>query len=222
MEKNLQNKAIESIQHSHLIGLSLVNFIIFAFYYFIYAGPGIKGVMPLYMKIYLIVSLLLWLLLYLQEREYIFKNYNRKNYKFRVAIYMTINLLSGYNIPFLISSAYAFYFADSRYDTFTYWLLICGIITVSAIGLFFFCLGEFQMFGIQNGSFIRMIGILIVLLSFGLLLYISLIVPVDSEENRTIWMGMIMLFCSHMLIVRTYFYLGLLDYDIREDGVKLQ
>ena len=34
--------------------------------------------MPLYMKIYLIGSLLLWLLLYLQEREYIFKNYNRK------------------------------------------------------------------------------------------------------------------------------------------------
>ena len=134
---------------------------------------------------------------------------------------MTINLLSGYNIPFLISSAYAFYFADSRDDTYTYWLLICGIITVSAIGLFF-CLGEFQMFGIQKGSFIRMIGILIVLLSFGLLLYVSLIVPVDSEENRTIWMGMIMLFCSHMLIVRTYFYLGLLDYDIREDGVKLQ
>ena len=51
---------------------------------------------------------------------------------------MTINLLSGYNIPFLISSAYAFYFADSRDDTFTYWLLICGIITISAIGLFFF------------------------------------------------------------------------------------
>ncbi|PTK79109.1 DUF5079 domain-containing protein, partial [Staphylococcus haemolyticus] len=40
MEKNLQKKAIESIQHSHLIGLSLVNFIIFAFYYFIYTGPG--------------------------------------------------------------------------------------------------------------------------------------------------------------------------------------
>ena len=99
MEVNLQ-KSIESIQHSHLIGLSLVNFIIFAFYYFIYSGPGIKGNMPLYMKIYLIVSLLLWLILYLQEREYIFKNYNRKNYKFRVAIYMSINLLSGYNIPF--------------------------------------------------------------------------------------------------------------------------
>ena len=98
MEKNLQ-KAIESIQHSHLIGLSLVNFIIFAFYYFIYTGPGIKGHMPLYMKIYLIGSLLLWLLLYLQEREYIFKIII-ENYKFRVAIYMTINLLSGYNIPF--------------------------------------------------------------------------------------------------------------------------
>ena len=44
MEKNLQKKSIETIQHSHLIGLSLVNFIIFAFYYFIYSGPGIKGI----------------------------------------------------------------------------------------------------------------------------------------------------------------------------------
>ena len=43
MATNLQ-KSIESIQHSHLIGLSLVNFIIFALYYFIYAGPGIKGI----------------------------------------------------------------------------------------------------------------------------------------------------------------------------------
>lgn len=221
MEKNLQKKSIETIQHSHLIGLSLVNFIIFAFYYFIYSGPGIKGNIPLYMKIYLIVSLLLWLILYLQEREYIFKNFNGSNYKIRVVTYMTINLLSGYNIPFLISSAYAFYFADSRDDTFTYWLLICGIIIVSAIGLFFFCLGEFEMFGIKNGGFIRIIGIILVLLSFGLLLYVSFIVPIDSEENRTIWMGMIMLFCSHLLIGRTYFYLGLLDYDIREDGVKL-
>ena len=50
-----------------------MNFIIFAFYYFIYSGPGIKGNMPLYMKIYLIVSLLLWLILYLQEREYILR-----------------------------------------------------------------------------------------------------------------------------------------------------
>ena len=54
-----------------------MNFIIFALYYFIYAGPGIKGNIPLYMKIYLIGSLLLWLILYLQEREYIFKNFNR-------------------------------------------------------------------------------------------------------------------------------------------------
>ena len=50
-----------------------MNFIIFAFYYFIYSGPGIKGNMPLYMKIYLIVSLLLRLILYLQEREYILR-----------------------------------------------------------------------------------------------------------------------------------------------------
>ncbi|MDQ7158089.1 DUF5079 domain-containing protein, partial [Staphylococcus warneri] len=73
----------------------------------------------------------------------------------------------------------------------------------------------------QSGSFIRMFGILVILLSFGLLLYVSLIVPVDSEENRTIWMGMIMLFCSHLLIGRTYFYLCLLEYDIKEEGLNL-
>ena len=218
---NIQKKAIETIQHSHLIGFSLVNFIIFAFYFFIYEGPGIKGSMPLYMKVYLIVSLLLWLLLYLQEREYIFKNFNQSNYKNRVITYMIINLLSGYNIPFLISSAYAFYFANSRDDTFTYWLLIGGLIIISALGLFLFCLGEFEMFGIKNGSFIRIIGILIVLITFGTLLYLSFVVPVDSEENRTIWMGMIMLFCSHMFIGRSYFYLGLLNYNIKEEGVKL-
>ncbi|MCE3022115.1 DUF5079 family protein [Staphylococcus pasteuri] len=221
-EENLQYLSIKSIQYSHVIGFSLVNFIILAFYFFIYSGVGIKGTIPLYMKVYLAISLILWLILYLQERAYILKHFNKNNYKSRTIIYLTISLLSGYNIPFLISSAYVFYFGDSRTDTFSYWLLIGGLIVVSAIGLFLFCLGEFEMFNIQNGGFIRLIGILILLFSFAGLFYLSLIVPVDSEENRTIWMGMIMLVCIHILIGRTYFYLGVLVYDIKEEGLKLK
>ena len=77
MEVNLQkiNRINSTFTFNRII---ISEFHYFAFYYFIYSGPGIKGNMPLYMKIYLIVSLLLRLILYLQEREYIFKNYNRK------------------------------------------------------------------------------------------------------------------------------------------------
>ena len=60
---------------------------------------------PNYMKIYLAISLLLWLILYLQEKGKILENFNRNNYKRRVCTYMLINILAGYNIPFLISSA---------------------------------------------------------------------------------------------------------------------
>ena len=52
------------------------------------------------MKIYLAISLLLWLILYLQEKGKILENFNRNNYKRRVCTYMLINILAGYNIPF--------------------------------------------------------------------------------------------------------------------------
>ena len=57
------------------------------------------GTVPNYMKIYLAISLLLWLILYLQEKGKILENFNRNNYK-RVCTYMLINILAGYNIPF--------------------------------------------------------------------------------------------------------------------------
>ena len=77
MEVNLQkiNRINSTFTFNRIIISEFHYFCILLFYIF---RPRYKGNMPLYMKIYLIVSLLLWLILYLQEREYIFKNYNRK------------------------------------------------------------------------------------------------------------------------------------------------
>ncbi|PTU81707.1 DUF5079 domain-containing protein, partial [Staphylococcus pasteuri] len=76
---NLQVLSINNIKNSYLIGFALVNFIIFGFYLFMYKVVGIAGHIPTYMKVYLMISLILWLLLYLQEKGKIFANFNRYN-----------------------------------------------------------------------------------------------------------------------------------------------
>ena len=68
-KENLQVLSINNIKNSYLIGFALVNFIIFAFYIFLYCFIGMEGTVPNYMKIYLAISLFLWLILYLQKKE---------------------------------------------------------------------------------------------------------------------------------------------------------
>ncbi|RIL27100.1 hypothetical protein BUY98_14640 [Staphylococcus gallinarum] len=94
-KENIQRKCIENIRNSYLIGFALVNFIIYGFYLFVYFGAGVKGEIPLYMKCYIGMSILLWLVLYIQEKGILLPNYNEKNYKSRLIIYYSVNLISG-------------------------------------------------------------------------------------------------------------------------------
>ena len=86
-KENLQVLSINNIKNSYLIGFALVNFIIFTFYIFLYCFIGMEGTVPNYMKIYLAISLFLWLILYLQEKGKILADFNRNNYKKRVCVY---------------------------------------------------------------------------------------------------------------------------------------
>ncbi|MCE3022113.1 DUF5079 family protein [Staphylococcus pasteuri] len=218
---NLQVLSINNIKNSYLIGFALVNFIIFGFYLFMYKVVGVTGHIPTYMKVYLIISLILWLLLYLQEKGKIFANFNKYNYKSRIIIYFIINILAGYNVPYLMSSAYVFFYSGSEDSVFEYWLLIGVIILISLLGLFLFCYSEFEMFGNQQNTLIKLIGILIVIASLIGLIYVSIIAPADFEEGRVIWVGCIFLMCIHVLVGRSFFYLAVLINDIKEEGLKL-
>ena len=220
-KENLQVLSINNIKNSYLIGFALVNFIIFAFYIFLYCFIGMEGTVPNYMKIYLTISLLLWLILYLQEKGKILDNFNRNNYKRRVCTYMLINILAGYNIPFLISSADIFYYSGVDGDAFKYWIIIAGIILISITGLFIFCYSEFEMFGNKQNVILKILGVFLVLLSFIALIYISFVSPSDSGESKVIWVGCFFLFGVHIIMVRVFFYLAVLIDDIKEDGMKL-
>ncbi|MCG7337688.1 DUF5079 family protein [Staphylococcus sp. ACRSN] len=193
----------------------------FDFYLFIYFRVGIKGQVPSYMKTYIVISLILWLLLYLQEKGKLLRNYNNKSYKPKLISYFLVNLFSGYNIPFLISSTYVFYFSGSRDDAFVYWLVLAGLIIMSASGLFLFCCGEFSIFSEKNNAIEKLCGIILIVLSFIMLFYLSMTVSRESEENKIIWMAMIMLFCVHLLIGRSYFYLALFNMYAKDNGVDL-
>ncbi|KEI47626.1 membrane-associated HD superfamily phosphohydrolase [Staphylococcus epidermidis] len=220
-KENLQVLSINNIKNSYLIGFALVNFIIFAFYIFLYCFIGMEGTVPNYMKIYLAISLLLWLILYLQEKGKILADFNRNNYKKRVCIYMLINILAGYNIPFLISSADIFYYSGVDGEAFKYWIIIASIILISMTGLFIFCYSEFEMFGNKQYIVLKISGVFLILLSFITLIYISFISPSDSGKSIVIWVGCFFLFGVHIIMGRVYFYLAVLMNDIREDGLKL-
>lgn len=180
-----------------------------------------EGTVPNYMKIYLAISLFLWLILYLQEKGKILADFNRNNYKKRVFVYMLINILAGYNIPFLISSADIFYYSGVDGKAFKYWIIIASIILISMTGLFIFCYSEFEMFGNKQYIVLKILGVFLILLSFIALIYISFISPSDSGESKVIWVGCFFLFGVHIIIGRVYFYLAVLMNDIREDGLKL-
>lgn len=220
-KENLQVLSINNIKNSYLIGFALVNFIIFAFYIFLYCFIGMEGTVPNYMKIYLAISLLLWLILYLQEKGKILADFNRNNYKKRVFVYMLINILAGYNIPFLISSADIFYYSGVDGEAFKYWIIIASIILISMTGLFIFCYSEFEMFGNKQYIVLKISGVFLILLSFITLIYISFISPSDSGKSIVIWVGCFFLFGVHIIMGRVYFYLAVLMNDIREDGLKL-
>lgn len=220
-KENLQVLSINNIKNSYLIGFALVNFIIFAFYIFLYCFIGMEGTVPNYMKIYLAISLFLWLILYLQEKGKILADFNRNNYKKRVFVYMLINILAGYNIPFLISSADIFYYSGVDGEAFKYWIIIASIILISMTGLFIFCYSEFEMFGNKQYIVLKISGVFLILLSFIALIYISFISPSDSGESKVIWVGCFFLFGVHIIMGRVYFYLAVLMNDIREDGLKL-
>lgn len=158
-KENLQVLSINNIKNSYLIGFALVNFIIFAFYIFLYCFIGMEGTVPNYMKIYLAISLFLWLILYLQEKGKILADFNRNNYKKRVFVYMLINILAGYNIPFLISSADIFYYSGVDGEAFKYWIIIASIILISMTGLFIFCYSEFEMFGNKQYIVLKILGV---------------------------------------------------------------
>lgn len=150
------------------------------------------------------ISLILWLLLYLQEKGKLLRNYNNKSYKPKLISYFLVNLFSG-----------------SRDDTFVYWLVLAGLIIMSASGLFLFCCGEFSIFSEKNNTIEKLCGIILIVLSFIMLFYLSMTVPRESEENKIIWMAMIMLFCVHLLIGRSYFYLALFNMYAKDNGVDL-
>ena len=220
-KENLQVLSINNIKNSYLIGFALVNFIIFAFYIFLYCFIGMEGTVPNYMKIYLAISLFLWHILYLQEKGKILADFNRNNYKKRVFVYMLINILAGYNIPFLISSADIFYYSGVDGEAFKYWIIIASIILISMTGLFIFCYSEFEMFGNKQYIVLKILGVFLIFLSFIALIYISFISPSDSGESKVIWVGCFFLFGVHIIMGRVYFYLAVLMNDIREDGLKL-
>ena len=63
----------------------------------------------------------------------------------------------------------------------------------------------------------QMVRIITIILSTIGLIYFSLIIPVDSEENRTIWVGILFMIAVHILVARSFFYLGLVNSSIKED-----
>ena len=133
--------------------------------------------------------------------------------------YIIISTLCGYSLSISCSSVYVFGATTNGYDVFDYWLIIIIANVISLIGFNIFVISEFGLIQSLSGSAGNIMGIAITLGGFGILIYLSRIVPYTAEENDFIWMSIIVILMVDLLIGRSYF--NLMKYQIiEEEGLE--
>ena len=202
---DIKLKFVENIKLAYLTPLSLfMNTFALLIYTIIFFLKELINKLPTYMYIYLAFWVIINLVSVAQE-----KSKKVRTSKVSVFRYMLVNILCGYSIAIAIASIYVFGAAINSYDVFNYWLMIIGAIFLSWLGLHIMLCSEFEIIpAMSNGGF-KGLGILIKLISIGILIYLGMTVPTTSEENRFIWLSIVPLLCAELLIGRSYFNLSL-------------
>ena len=198
-------KFVENIKVAYLTPLALfMNAIALVMYSMEFFPADLINKVPRYIYIYLAFWVVINIVSVAQE-----KSKKVRTSKVSVFRYMLVNILCGYSIAIAIASVYVFGATAHGNEVFNYWLMIIGAVFISWLGLHIFLCSEFEIIpAMSNGAF-KGLGILIKLISIGILIYLSKTVPYVYDENDYIWMSIIPLLCAELLIGRSYFNLSL-------------
>ncbi|ARJ30271.1 DUF5079 domain-containing protein [Staphylococcus lugdunensis] len=216
VEKEITKEEIaHNIKNPYITPVAiLMNILALVLYSIMFFPQHLLYKLPKYIYIFLLFWLIINVISYVQE-----KSKKVKTNKAALIRYIIISTLCGYSLSISCSSVYVFGATTNGYDVFDYWLIIIIANVISLIGFNIFVISEFGLIQSLSGSAGNIMGIAITLGGFGILIYLSRIVPYTAEENDFIWMSIIVILMVDLLIGRSYF--NLMKYQIiEEEGLE--
>ena len=216
MEKEITKEEIaHNIKNPYITPVAiLMNILALVLYSIMFFPQHLLYKLPIYMYIFLVFWVVINIISYLQE-----KSKKVKTNKAALIRYIIISTLSGYSLSISCSSVYVFGATTNGYDVFDYWLIIIIANVISLIGFNIFVISEFGLIQSLSGSAGNIMGIVVALCGFGILIYLSRIVPYTAEENNFIWISILVILMVDLLIGRSYF--NLMKYQIiEEEGLE--
>ena len=202
---DIKLKFVENIKLAYMTPFAIaINSIALVIYSMMFFPADLINKLPKYMYVYLVFWVVITIVTIAQE-----KRKKVRTSKVSVFRYILVTILCGYSSTIAIASVYVFGAAINGYDVFNYWLMIIGAIFLSWLGLHIMLCSEFEIIPAMSNTFYKVLGIVIKLISIGLLIYLSRIVPATEEENDFIWLSIIAVLCAELLIGRSYLNLSL-------------
>ena len=216
MEKEITKEEIaHNIKNPYITPVAiLMNILALVLYSIMFFPQHLLYKLPKYIYIFLLFWLIINVISYVQE-----KSKKVKTDKGTLIRYIIISTLCGYSVSIAIASVYVFGATVNGDDVFDYWLIIIIANVISLIGFNIFVISEFGLIQSLSGSAGNIMGIVVALCGFGILIYLSRIVPYTAEENNFIWISILVILMVDLLIGRSYF--NLMKYQIiEEEGLE--
>ncbi|PTH25166.1 DUF5079 family protein [Staphylococcus arlettae] len=209
MNKNF----IQNIKKAYISPFAIViNALTLFFYLVMFFHDDLLLKLPIYIYIFIGFWVLINIIYFIQEINNTYKTTSRAAYR-----YIIVNILCGYSIPTALASVYVFGATVNGFEVFNYWLMIVGAMFLSWLGLHIILSSEFDISNYIKGNIFKLIGLVIKLAAFGLLIYLTVIVPSTQDENKFIWLSILIVIAIDLFIGRSYFNLSLFLYN--KEGV---
>lgn len=197
----MENKFVKNIKKAYITPFAMfINALTVLFCSIIFLDNDLSNKLPGYIYLFFIAWIIINIIYYVQDKRKTFKTN-----KLSVTRYLIVNVLCGYSLSMAFASVYVFGATANGFQVFDYWLMTMGSIFISWLGLHIFLVSEFDISPKFSGTIYNVLGVLLKLISFISLIYLSIKVPAILDENNFIWGSIIIIICSDLLIGRSYF-----------------
>ena len=136
--------------------------------------------------------------------------------------YLVINIIAGYLQPIAMASIYLVCIIKTPWHGIMYFISIIGAVILSFLAVLIFSLNEFHIVVKKAKISINIFAIILKLISLGWIGYLTFTVPTMAEENNFVGMSIIVILCIDLLILRSFFFYGLvvgtLNGDFEQPG----
>lgn len=210
-----QSYYVENIRNSYIFPFSLLNIIIWIKYIFVVSYCDMWDEIPIFAYCYFAFSIVLWVVLFFQikiSKESFSINLIRR--------YIMVNIVVGYNIAIGYGNIYFLNMID-HFNLINIWLLYLSLVALSAFGIYMFGTNSFKEYKTRKSEFSKILGGIISLLATGSIMILGFFVPTVYDVHTDIFYSGILVFCVHLLMIRTFACYVLLKESIKEHGVLI-